>query len=279
MKIWNNICLAPNLKMNKNPKPRIRLAVFSVLFLIIPALMYAQPLKRVKNEAFIPNEVLEYRVHYGFMDAGEARLEVAPDMKTMGGRSCYRVIGTGNSVGAFDWFFKVRDHYESYIDSEALVPWLFIRRIQEGGYSKSQNVSFNHFRSTATSEEKTISTPSHVQDLISSLYYARTFDFANAAVGDTFAINTYLDDETFPLVIKYLGKETIKTKMGKFRCIVFKPYLSSGRVFKEKEGMTVWITDDKNRIPVRAQADILIGSIKMDLKSYKGLANPVALVE
>lgn len=249
------------------------------MLLTLPVILSAQPLKKVKNEAFTANEVLEYRVHYGFMDAGEARLEVAPDMKAMGGRTCYRVIGTGNSVGAFDWFFKVRDHYESYIDSEALVPWLFIRRIEEGGYSKSQNVSFNHFKSTATSEKKTVETPSHVQDLISALYYARTFDFANAAPGDTFLINTYLDDETYPLVIKYIGKETIKTQMGKFRCIVFKPYLASGRVFKEKEGMTVWITDDKNRIPVRAQADILVGSIKMDLKGYRGLSNPVALVE
>ncbi len=265
--------------MKKNTNSTVTSAFLSLLILVMPAKMIAQPLKKVKNEAFTANEVLEYRVHYGFMDAGEARLEVAPDMKTMGGRSCYRVIGTGNSTGAFDWFFKVRDRYESYIDSEALVPWLFIRRVQEGGYSNNQNVSFNHFMSTATSEKKTVNTPSHVQDLISALYYARTFDFANAAPGDTFLINTYLDDETYPLVIKYMGKETIKTQLGKFRCIVFKPYLSQGRVFKEKEGMTVWMTDDKNRIPVRAQADIMVGSIKMDLKGYRGLSNPVALVE
>ena len=250
-----------------------------LLMLLMPILVSAQNgLTKVKNQAFGPNEVLEYRVHYGFIDAGTARLEVDPVMKNLGGRSCFRVLGTGKSVGAFDWFFKVRDHYESYIDSESMVPWLFIRKIEEGSYSKNQNVSFNHFKATATSEKKTIRTPGQVQDLISAFYYARTLDFEHAAVGDTFLIQCYLDDETFPMVIKYAGKETIKTKLGTFRCVVFKPYLLEGRVFKEKEGMTIWVTDDKNKIPVRAQAEIMVGSIKMDITSYKGLLNPVALI-
>jgi hypothetical protein len=236
------------------------------------------PLRKVSNEAFNVNEVLEYRVHYGFIDAGEARLEVFPDMKKIGNRNCYHVLGSGKSTGTFDFFFKVRDHYESYIDAEAIVPWLFIRKIEEGTYSKSQNVSFNHYKGVATSEKKSITTPSNIQDLISAFYYSRTLPFETAAPGDTFSITTYLDDETFPVVVKYIGKQTIKTKLGTFRCIVFKPYLLQGRVFKEQEGMTIWVTDDKNKIPVRAQADILIGSVSMDLKSYKGLANPIALV-
>ena len=233
-------------------------------------------LPRIQNVAFAPGEVLEYRVHYGFIDAGEARLEVSKEYKDFGGHKCYHVIGTGKSMGAFDWFFKVRDRYESYIDTQALVPWLFIRRVSEGGYTINQNVSFNHYKKTATSEKKTIDTPNRVQDLVSSFYYARTIDFSKAVPGDTFVIHTYLDDETFPLTIKFIGRETIKTAKGKFRCIAFRPMLLEGRVFKEKEGMMVWVTDDKNRIPVRAQADILIGSVKMDLKDYSGLLNPLA---
>lgn len=247
------------------------------LLLLIPILVSSQPLRRVNNEAFSTSEVLDYRIHYGFVDAGTARLEVDKELKDVGGRKCYRVVGTGKSVGAFDWFFKVRDHYESWIDTEALVPWLFIRRIEEGGYRKKQNVVFNHSKDIASSEKKSITTPDHIQDLISAFYYARTIDFDNAAVNDTFLIHCYLDDDTFPLVIKYKGKEKLKTRMGTFNCIVFKPILLEGRVFKEREGMTVWVSDDKNRIPIRAQADILVGSLKMDLTSYSGLANPVAL--
>lgn len=239
----------------------------------------AQQSSKVVNDAFQPKEVLNYRVHYGFMDAGEVKLEVAPELKDFGGRQCLHVIGTGRSAGAVDWFFRIRDHYESYIDVESLMPWMFIRKVDEGGYTINQNVKFNHTKKTATSEKKTISTPGHVQDLLSAFYYARTLDFDRAQPGDTFTINTYLDDETFPLVIKYVGKETLKTKAGKFRCIVFHPMLLEGRVFKEKEGMTVWVTDDKNRIPVRAEAEILIGSIKMDLKDFSGIASPLALIK
>ncbi len=247
-----------------------------ILFITVNCGFAQSSLPRISNGAFAPGEVLEYRVHYGFIDAGEARLEVSKEYKDFGGRKCYHVIGTGKSMGAFDWFFKVRDSYESYIDTQALVPWLFIRRVNEGGYIINQNVSFNHFKKTATSEKKTIDTPSKVQDLVSSFYYARTIDFSKAVPGDTFVIHTYLDDETFPLTIKFLGREKIKTAKGKFRCIMFRPMLLEGRVFKEKEGMTVWVTDDKNRIPIRAQADILVGSVKMDLKDYQGLANPLA---
>ena len=250
-----------------------------ILLIFLATFSNAQSLRNVKNNAFQPNETLEYRVHYGFVDAGEARLEVMPGLKDIGGRKCMHVIGTGKSVGAFDWFFKVRDRYESYIDHEALIPWMFIRKIDEGGYVKNQNVSFNHFKKTASSEKKTINTPNHVQDMISAFYYARTLDFTNAQPGDTFVIHTYLDDETFPMTIKYVGKETIKTKAGKFRCIVFHPMLLEGRVFKEQDDMTVWVTDDENRIPVRAEAEILVGSIKMDLKKYSGVANPLALVK
>jgi hypothetical protein len=257
-----------------------RIICLVVLSIAHSLIVDAQPLlTKIENNAFSTNEVLEYRIHYGFMDAGTAKLEVDPVLKSIGGRTCYRVVGSGKSVGAFNWFFKVKDHYESYIDTEAMVPWLFIRDIQEGGYKKKQNVKFNHSKNIATSEKKSIRTPERIQDLISAFYFARTLDFTNIAVGDTFNIACYLDDETFPMAIKYVGKEKIKTRLGTFRCLMFRPYLLEGRVFKEKEGMTIWLTDDKNRIPIRAQAEILVGSIKMDITSYSGLTNPVALVK
>lgn len=233
-------------------------------------------LRSVANQAFKPGETLDYRIHYGLIDAGEARLHVKPTTYKVKDRLAYHVVGTGKTLGAFDWFFKVRDRYESYIDTEALIPWIFIRRINEGGYVKNQDVNFDHYNRTAKSNTATIPVPENVQDLVSAFYYARTIDFASASPGQVFPIKAYLDDEVFPMNIKYVGKEEIKTKLGTFRCIKFRPMLLQGRVFKEEEDMTVWVTDDLNRIVVRAQAEILVGSIKMDLKSYDGLANPLS---
>ena len=238
-------------------------------------LLAQDTLRVIRNTAFKPGEFLKYRIHYGIIDAGEATLEVKPDLFPVGNRKCYHVVGLGRTRGAFDWFFKVRDRYESYFDTQAFVPWIFIRRVDEGGYTINQNVTFNPYKKTATSEKGTIPVTEYVQDLVSAYYYARTIDLTNAKVGTTFPIPAYLDDEVFSMVIKYVGKETITTRLGTFKCIMFRPLLQEGRVFKEQEGMTVWVTDDSNRIVVRAEAEILVGSIKMDLDGYKGLAGPL----
>jgi hypothetical protein len=236
-------------------------------------------LRTLENKAFKPGEKLKFRIHYGIIDAGEATLEVDAATRNVGGRECYHVIGSGRSVGPFDWFFKVRDRYESIIDKQALIPWMFIRRVNEGGYIINQNVSFNHFKDSASSEKKTIAIPEYTQDLISAFYYARNLDFTNAKEGDIFPINGYLDDAIIPLNIKFIGRENINSKKGTFRCIKFRPLLQEGRVFKEKEDMTVWVSDDNNRLPVRVQTDILVGSIKMDLVDFENLNNEPALVK
>jgi len=257
---------------------KLKKVVFFI-FLTISVNAFAQPLRAVGQEAFVPGEQLKYRVHYGFMDAGEATLTVSPTLKTVMGKSCYQVVGEGRSVGAFDWFFKVRDRYESYIDKDAMLPLYFVRDVREGGYKVNQKVKFDQVNCIATSEKKAIKTPKHVQDLLSAFYFARTIDLSNAAVGDTFLIHTYLDDETFPMMIKYVGKVVLTTNKGKFRCVKFKPYVMEGRVFKEQEGMTIWISDDKSRVPIRAEASLMVGSIKMDLQEYSGVAHPLALVK
>ena len=253
--------------------------LLTLLAVIFITTAQAQELRKINQEAFSPGEQLKYRVHYGFMDAGEATLTVSPTLKSVMGKTCYQVVGEGKSVGAFDWFFKVRDRYESYIDKDAMLPWYFVRDVREGGYKVNQKVKFDHYKNTATSEKKSIKTPQHVQDLLSAFYFARTIDLSTAAVGDTFLIHTYLDDETFPMMIKYVGKVYLTTDKGKFRCVKFKPYVMEGRVFKEQEGMTIWISDDKNRVPIRAEADLMVGSIKMDLEDYSGVAHPLALVK
>ena len=236
-----------------------------------------QVLRSVPNSAFKPGEKLTFRIHYGFIDAGTAELQIAAEKKMIGPRSCYHVIGSGKSVGAFDWFFKVRDRYESYVDADAMVPWLFVRDISEGGYKKKQRVVFNHYTDSARSEKKTISKPDNTQDLISAFYFARTIDLTKASPGDVFPINGYLDDEVIPLNIKFIGRETLHTDLGKFKCVIFRPMLQEGRVFKESEDMTVWVSDDLNRIPVRVQSNILVGSIKMDLTGYENLLHPPAV--
>ena len=260
---------------------KTRIILFISLLLIGLNANSTEPrgLRTITNTAFKPGEILKFRIHYGIMDAGEATLEVKSYYTNLGGRDCYHFVGNGKSVGAFDWFFKVRDRYESVVDKDAMVPWLFVRRVNEGGYIINQNVSFNHYSDSAKSEKATIAIPDNTQDLVSSFYYARTIDFTNAKEGDIFEITGYLDDAIFPMNLRFLGREIVSSKKGDFRCIKLRPMLQQGRVFKDQEDMTIWVSDDQNKIPVRVQADILVCSIKMDLVDYANLAGPPAIVK
>jgi len=261
-----------------------------LLFFIFSAFIFHNPetfsqseepmngLRIQKNEAFKRGEKLMYRMHYGFINAGEVVMEVTGENKLIGGRNTFRVVGTGTTNSSFDLFFKVRDHYESYIDEEAIVPWLFIRRVNEGGYKINQNQVYSQFKNSVDSDGKKFEVPENVQDMISAFYYARTMDFTSAKEGDIFEFPCFVDNEVWPLRIKYLGKETIKADIGKIRCIKFCPVVQKGRIFKKEEDMTAWISDDKNRVPIRAEAKVLVGSIKMDITGYSGLASPLALV-
>lgn len=231
------------------------------------------------NTAFKEGEVLTYRLHYGVMDAGVAVLEVKPSIMEVAGRKVYHVVGNGYSKGTFDWFFKVRDRYETFIDKDAMVPWMFVRRVDEGGYKFSQDYTFNHYtKKVDVGGGEKIDVPQGVQDMLSSFYAARNLDFTNAKEGDVYTIKSFVDKELWPMNIRYVGKETIECELGTFKCLKFRPIVQKGRIFKNEEDLNVWITDDKNHVPLRAQAKILIGSIKLDIIGASNLANATSKV-
>ena len=233
--------------------------------------------KSVENKAFQAGEMLKYKFAYGFLNAGEAVLEVKKSDRKIQNREILHVVGRGYSISAFDWFFKVRDRYETYIDKEGIFPWLFVRRINEGGYSKEQDYKFyQHKGKVVDEDDKTYDIPYGIQDMLSSFYYARTIDFSNAKKGDVFEFQSFVDEEVYPLRIKYAGDKTIKVDKGKFNCMVFHPVVQEGRIFEDDDDLTVYITKDENKIPILAKAKILVGSIRMELIDYDNLANPVA---
>lgn len=239
-----------------------------------------QQLRTIENTAFQRGEKITYRVFYdsfltGNVNAGTASLEIRPGNEVVGGRNTMNVVGLGRTQGAFNLFFRVVNRYETYLDEEAIVPLLFIRRINEGGYRKSQDVMFNQFENIAISNTATVPVVENVQDIISAFYYLRTYNFDNAQIGDIFDVNFFLDDTVYVSRVVFDGRENITTRMGTFRTLRFKPRVLTGDVFSQPYPMTLWISDDKNKIPVLAQSGILVGSVKMELIDYKGLRNPM----
>ena len=258
---------------------KILFALFLLSFTISGFSESGETFRKVRNNAFQPGERLTYRLSYGVLDAGEAVLTVDQSPKTVKGRKLWRVRGVGKTISAFEWFYKVNDVYESHMDAEGMFPWIFIRRVNEGGYKINQDYTFyQHKKIVDNGEGKKYRVPAMVQDMISSFYYARTIDYSNAKKGDIFTVNIFLDNELYPTKIKYLGKQIVKIRKGKFRCMKFAPVVQEGRVFNSEEDLTVWITDDANRIPILAKARIKVGSLKMHLVGWENLKNAMAKV-
>ena len=142
--------------------------------------------------------------------------------------------------------------------------------------SEYQNATVNNLKNQTI---ETINTEKNVQDLISSLYYLRkNFSEEKVSIGEQFIINMFYDSKNRELPLIYLGKEIINTKFGKIECLKFMPTTSKSRIFKGEGSITIWLTNDKNRIPIRVQADLLVGSIKADLEKFTGIANPLKIV-
>ncbi|WP_138432310.1 DUF3108 domain-containing protein [Winogradskyella algicola] len=258
---------------------------------ILTVLLFLVGLKAPSPEqesAFKSGEWFKFRMSYsGWFKAGEATLKV--DEKKLKGKSVYHVVGKGKTTGPVNLFFKVRDRYESYFDKETGAPYKFIRKIDEGGHTKDIEIEFNHEEQKAVVNNKkhkkikTIATEKDVQDMVSMYYYLRnSIDTDNLKIGDEIKTNMFFDEENYGFKLKYLGKETIKVDINGSRVRVntlkFRPYVMAGRVFKEEESLTLWVSADKNKIPLKIKADLAVGSLRADLEEFKGLKHAFPIV-
>ncbi|HEY5367855.1 MAG TPA: DUF3108 domain-containing protein [Hanamia sp.] len=252
--------------------------LFLLLSAIHPATTYENPpLCGIHNTAFKDGEEIKMEIYYTtlgmYVGAGEAKFTTS--IERFNGVPVYHCVGSGKTYSFFDNFFKVRDRYESYIDTATMLPVKFIRNVSEGSSKIYNNVTFNHDASTATSTNGLFNVTPCIQDVISSVYYMRNIDFSKYKNGDKIPFDMFLDDEIYHLYLRYVGKEKVKTQYGKFRAIKLKPLLIKGNVFQGGENMTVWISDDPNHILLRAESPISVGSVKIDMMGYKNLRYPL----
>jgi len=251
-----------------------------LLLLMVAGNSFAQNQK----SAFESGEWLKFRMHYGFLNASYATLHVKN--AKIDSIPVYHVVGHGETTGFASLFFKVDDTYESYFDKEDGRPYKFIRKINEGGYTKDVEINFHHDKDKAVLNDKknkkkfNFALQDSIQDLISAFYFLRNnYEPEDLVVGEAIDLKMlYDDDGIFNFKLKYLGKEIVNTKYGKVECLKFRPLVQSGRVFKEKESLSLWVSNDDNRIPIRIKADLAVGAIKADLDGYNGLKHQFKII-
>jgi hypothetical protein len=255
-----------------------RLFAISIL---IPVLSFSQNnFRTAPNDAFQSGEYLKYRVYYdswltSWITAGYGTMSVEETKERFLGREAYHIVVTGKSTRFFNLFMKVNDRFESYFDKKALLPWKFIRRTREGSYVKDDDVVFDYDEMAVTSRQMTRPIPEGLQDMVSAFYYMRTFNFDTATTGDEYHIQFYLDDSIYHSRIEFIGREMVETHLGVFPCLKFKPQVATGEVFTEQYPMVLWVSDDRNKIPVLGKSAVYVGSITIELVEYSGLIHPL----
>ncbi len=251
--------------------------VYLLLFLI-PSIGYTQ----VNTSAFESGEFLKYKINYGLLNAGFMSLKI--ESSQINNKQLLHVNGKGWTTGIVNFVFPVKDNYQTYFYQESMKPFKFIRKINEGGYIKNKEIYFDFEEQQAEvidykhNTKKSFFIQNDVQDMLSSLFYLRSLDLSNLKINEVITLNMFFDEQINEIKLHYKGKDIITTKFGKVKTLVFKPMVQSGRVFKDDETVTFWVTDDKNKIPIKIKAEILVGSIKADLIEYKGLANSFLII-
>ncbi len=256
-------------------------ALLLIIAISVSSVYSQENFRKVNQKAFKEGEKLVFELNYGFITAGEAVMEIDPALATINGRKCFDIKFTVNSSESFDMVYKVRDFYKTFIDVEGLFPWRFEQHIREGTYKRDFEAIFDHQNKKAktyTGEtdpkkfEGEFDIPMYVQDVMSAFYYSRTLDFSGMKEGEFITVENFYKDNTYPLKIKYLGRETIEVPAGEFRCIKLEPMVEEGGLFKSEGSIIVWLTDDQIKMPVKVKSKVIIGSIDADLSKYSGLA-------
>lgn len=244
------------------------------------------PVCDIQNSSFQAGESLSYKVFYNagpmWVGAGEVYFKLNAHQEN--GREVLHAVSEAVTYKSFDWFFKVRDKIETYMYANTLQSYQFLRDVNEGGYTFYRSYDWNRTTNTIVSFEDRKNGKTKTEtiknvdpcatDLLSVFYWARTIDFNKYKPGDKIPVTLAADDAVYDLYIRYEGKEEYKTKLGTFSCMKVKPLLVEGKIFRSGEGMTIWFTDDENRIPVRIESQLLVGRITCDLKSYAGIKYP-----
>ena len=254
-----------------------KIVIASILVLTALTGIQAVRLRHVENTSFQAGESYVYKVKYGILTVGQAKVDVHDKIFNVNNRPCYRVNVEGRTAGMAS-IWKVKNIYRSFVDTTAIIPQRFIYSARENSYSRDQVFEFDHDRNLVKREEKQKVTqykvPQYVQDVISGYYYLRTVDFSKMGVGHKVQAPMFFDDELYNMQVRFAGKDVVKTRFGKMQVLRLNPVLPDNKLFKGDEAIRIYVSDDPNRVPVKLEIDFSFGTIDMELTGYSKVRTP-----
>ena len=254
-----------------------RLIILSLLISPMPC-MNAQT---TGTNPFQAGEILTFKGFYYmsslWADLAEVKIEVS-DYVTEG-RSLYSIRATASTYSNYDSFFKIRDLYQTWVDKNGIKPYIFVRNVDEGGYKFNMKYVIKRgtlqarldFTRNDITRTSIISITDNTQDLVSILYYVRTLDFEKMSLNKIISIPTIIDEKVENVIITYRGKENVKTELfGTISCYKL-GVTANNKGLVNKESNNIWLTANKNKIPVQVKAEIPVGSVQLRLTDAKGI--------
>jgi hypothetical protein len=246
---------------------------YSILVLLTSVFLVQSDFRNIPNTSFLPGENYAFKIKYGFFTVGEALVNVDKTINIVQGRPCYKISVQGKTAG-MTTLFKVKNSYTSYIDTAAFVPHKFIYSARENSYKRDQTIVFNQLENQVVKYEKedkkAFKVPNDCQDVVSGYYFLRTIDFSKYALSGVFSAPLFFDDDLYNMKIRYGGKGTVNTKFGKIKVLKLNPVLPNNKMFKGENAIRIWVSDDKNRVPINIEVDFPFGTIDLELKNYSG---------
>lgn len=250
---------------------------YFILIFLFCSFTFKGDFRTIQNDSFKAGESYDYKVKYGFLTIGEAEVDVDEKIYSVNNRPCFKVNVVGKTAGLTD-VFKVRNTYRSYVDTLAFIPHRFIYSARENSYKRDQVINFDHHKNEVVKVEKeqskTFTVPNNIQDVISGYYFLRTIDFSKFTIGQNITSPLFFDEELYSMKIKYAGKGIIHTRFGKIRVLKLNPILPKNDLFKGENAIRIWVSDDRNRVPLKIEIDFSFGTIDMEIKNYKGVKYP-----
>lgn len=233
----------------------------------------------LRNESFGMGEELNYRVNFGFLTVGHAVTRIDKKVHTFSARPCYKIDAYGSTSGLISWLSKVDDQWGAYVDTAALTTHVSYRKLKEGRFRRDEVVTFDQQHQKAEvkvmnnetgvyDNVKTYPVEKNVRDIVAGFMYLRVIDFAKYKKGDTIRVSGFFEDTSYVLRIIYDGKEKVSTSIGKLICHRIVPVVPDNKLFNGENSVTAWLSDDGNRIPVKIQARMFIGSTGLELTSF-----------
>jgi len=263
-------------QLKKRPTYEVLICLIFLAFFITSS----KPAEKMFHSAYLPGEIIQYRIHYGFITAGEAFMRLTDKYYYVNKKVCYRAEIIGNSTGAFSSIVRIRNVYGAYFDTTEFKPQKAFRSISENKYRKKEETFFDYANNKASirdedSPVEEVPIYPNILDMVSGYYFLRLQNYEGISKNDTIKLKGIFENKTYDFKILYLGKQLVKTEFGKIASFVISPIMPENSLFRGKYPIKMWISDDGNRIPLKIEAELMLGSVELDMLDYDNLKYPL----